>query len=80
MFLFFIFYQFSSTKSENRRAEQVLLVGGEWHQWEWGGSGERGKRLNKVHMWTNVCKCKNDTYSNYFRNQGRADKGDQWRW
>jgi hypothetical protein len=28
MFLFFIFYVFSSTKSENRRLEQVLLRGG----------------------------------------------------
>jgi hypothetical protein len=31
---------FSFTKSENRRVEQVL-PGGNWHQWEGGGVGER---------------------------------------
>jgi hypothetical protein len=31
----FFFNLLSSTKSENRREEQVL---GEWHEWEWGGS------------------------------------------
>jgi hypothetical protein len=41
MFLLFIFYAFSSTKSENRRAEQVGGEhGGFWHQWEGGGAGK----------------------------------------
>jgi hypothetical protein len=43
MFFFLSFIFFSSTKSENRRAEQVLLGGeGSWHQWEWEGEGEKG--------------------------------------
>jgi hypothetical protein len=33
----FIFYGFSSTKLENRRAEQVLPGVGVWHQWEGRG-------------------------------------------
>jgi hypothetical protein len=41
----FSFYLFSSTKSENRRVEQVLWeVGGKkegWHQLEGEGGGER---------------------------------------
>jgi hypothetical protein len=38
--LFFNF--FSSTKSENRRAEQVLPGTEGGYQWEWGGDEERG--------------------------------------
>jgi hypothetical protein len=36
----FIFYGFSSTKSKNRRAEQVLWGGGCWHWWEGEVSGK----------------------------------------
>jgi hypothetical protein len=32
LFVFFLFY---------RRAEQVLPMGKDWHQWEGGGGGER---------------------------------------
>jgi hypothetical protein len=32
VFLFFIFYVFFSTKSQNKRVEQVLAVGGGWVQ------------------------------------------------
>jgi hypothetical protein len=61
-FFLFIFYLFSSTKSENRRAEQVLprrRVGPT-------GSGEivqkEGRRTNAVQIMNIcVCKCKNDT-------------------
>jgi hypothetical protein len=38
----FYFFCFFSTKLENKTAEQVLLNGESWHQWEWGGVGERG--------------------------------------
>jgi hypothetical protein len=39
----FFFFLFSSTKSENKRAEQALR-GGRWYQWEEGdvGKGVRG--------------------------------------
>jgi hypothetical protein len=56
----FIFYVFSSIKSENRRTEQV---GGEyWHWWKGGGDGERGRRINMVQImytYVYICKCKN---------------------
>jgi hypothetical protein len=38
----FIFHLFSPIKSENRKAEQVLLKGEGLHQWEAGGVKERG--------------------------------------
>jgi hypothetical protein len=37
----FIFSLFSPTNSENRRAEQALLLEEGWHQCEKGGVGER---------------------------------------
>jgi hypothetical protein len=55
---------FYSTKSENRRAEQILPRRrcGVWHWWEGRHGGERGRRMNMVQiMYTHVCKCKNDT-------------------
>jgi hypothetical protein len=58
-----MFYVFSSIKSENRGAEQVLRVeveigtGGSR-----GGSRVRGRRMNMVQiMYTHVYECKNDT-------------------
>jgi hypothetical protein len=44
----FLFSLFSLTKPENRRAEQVLPSGEGWHQWEEGGVGKRGRRVNIV--------------------------------
>jgi hypothetical protein len=32
---------FSFTKSENRKVEQLLPLGGRWYQWEGGGQEER---------------------------------------
>jgi hypothetical protein len=53
---------FSSTKLENRRAEQVLGVG-RLAPVGWGGGRERGRRMNMVQtMYTHVCKCKSDAY------------------
>jgi hypothetical protein len=37
----FIFYTFSSTESDNKRAEQVLGKEGCWHQWEEEVAGKR---------------------------------------
>jgi hypothetical protein len=52
-------------QSENKRTYVLLGVGGEggwgggWHWQEWGGGGERGKRINMVQiMCTHVCKYK----------------------
>jgi hypothetical protein len=62
----FIFYGFSSIKSENRRVEQVLL-GGEGRRvigkgGREGGGSERGRRMNMVQtVYAQVCKCQNDT-------------------
>jgi hypothetical protein len=45
-----------------------------------GDGGERGRRMNTIQiMYTHVCKCKNDTCCNCFRNQGRGDERVQWR-
>jgi hypothetical protein len=59
----FIFYVFCSTKSENRREEQVLPgKEGDWYQCG-GGGGKRGRRVNMVQiMCTHICKCKNDIF------------------
>jgi hypothetical protein len=38
----FIFYIVSSTKSENRREDQVLSRGECWHEWDLEGDGEKG--------------------------------------
>jgi hypothetical protein len=54
----FVLSLFSSTKSENRRAEKVLPSGEGWLQWKRGGDAERSRRQR---MFTHVCKCKNDT-------------------
>jgi hypothetical protein len=66
-----IFFLFSSAVSKNRRVEQVMRwVGsvpvrvGRW----WRKEGESD--ANTVY---NVCKCKNDTCSNYLRNEGRGE-------
>jgi hypothetical protein len=52
---------FSFTKSENRRAEQVLPRRG-WYQWEEGGGGEMVREgeygANAVYT---VCKWKDET-------------------
>jgi hypothetical protein len=59
---FFIFYVFSSTKWENRRAEQVLWgkpvgTGGRGDV-----AGEKGRMMKMMKiMYTHVCKYKNDT-------------------
>jgi hypothetical protein len=65
----FIYYNvFSSTKSENRMVEQVLL-------WE-GGMTRKGVG---GWMWckqcVHVCKCKTDTCWNCSSNQRRGDRG-----
>jgi hypothetical protein len=61
MFLALSFMFFFSTKSENRRVDQVLP---DWA----GGAGRRGevgkgyRRMNMVQIiYTHVYKCKNDT-------------------
>jgi hypothetical protein len=60
MFLFFIFYVFSPTKSEDRTSS--VRWGGDWHWWEGRVGREGGRRMNMVHiMCTHVCKCKNDS-------------------
>jgi hypothetical protein len=41
-FFFFLFSLFSSTKSDNNRAEQLLPSGEGWHQWEGEDGGEIG--------------------------------------
>jgi hypothetical protein len=43
MLFCFIFSFFSSTKSENRRVEQVLPRVECWYQWEGEGVEERGE-------------------------------------
>jgi hypothetical protein len=40
----FFLFLFFNTKSENRRAEQVLARRWGWYQWEGGGDGERVKK------------------------------------
>jgi hypothetical protein len=56
----FSFSLFSSTKSENRKAEQVVPEGGGVCQWEGEMSGKGEHRAKK--MCTHVCKCKNDMW------------------
>jgi hypothetical protein len=57
------FFLFTSTKLENRRAEQVLPKDGEVGTSGRGeGMGKGGKRMNMIRkMCTHVCKCENDT-------------------
>jgi hypothetical protein len=59
----FLFYVFSLTISENRRARQVLSrVGRVLRWWEGRGGRERDRRMNTVQiMYAHVHKCKNDT-------------------
>jgi hypothetical protein len=54
-----IFYLFSSTKSENRRAEQVLPRG----KWVTPAGGGVGKESRKVNIVQNMCTCKKKTIS-----------------
>jgi hypothetical protein len=52
---------FSSTKSENRKEEQVMGLG-DWHWWEMGHGRERCEEMNTVKIiYKHVCKCKNET-------------------
>jgi hypothetical protein len=64
--MFLVLSVFSSTKLENRRAEQVLSsrgMVGVSTTGRGGGNGERGWRMNMEQiLYTHVCKCKNDTY------------------
>jgi hypothetical protein len=57
-------FLFSSTKSENRRAEQVLSGGwgkkkrDGWHRWKWEGGGEGDRSVNTmqkrcIHVYVN---------------------------
>jgi hypothetical protein len=50
-----ISYVFSSTKSENKREEQVLPKSREAGGEQWGWSGEVAQTI-----YTHVSKCKND--------------------
>jgi hypothetical protein len=53
------FYLFSSTKSENRLAEQVLGGGGIGTGGKEEVAGKGGRRMNTVHiMCTHLCECK----------------------
>jgi hypothetical protein len=59
-----MFLILSSTKLENRRAEQVLPGSGRMFgtNGRWGGGRERDRRMKMVQIiYTQVCKCKNDT-------------------
>jgi hypothetical protein len=71
------FFLFSSTKSENKRVEQVLsmvrlvLAGRGMCPCQ----GKGGRRVNMVQkLCTNVCKCKNDTCWNHSKNGGREEQ------
>jgi hypothetical protein len=44
----FLFYLFTSTKSENRRVEQILSSREAWHQWRGKIRGKGDKRVNIV--------------------------------
>jgi hypothetical protein len=73
---YFSFYPFSSAKSENRRAEQVLPSG--WVGTSVGeGGGKGGRKVSTVQkMCTNACKFNNDTCCNYSMNGGGRMKGN----
>jgi hypothetical protein len=59
-FLSFIFFLLQNQRKGGRNRSHPG-EGDAWHQWERGGSGERGRRKNMVQtMCTHVCKCKND--------------------
>jgi hypothetical protein len=51
MFFIWSFLFFSSTKSKNRRAEQVLPKGESCHQWEEGGV-EKGGEYGAKNVYT----------------------------
>jgi hypothetical protein len=54
------FFLFSSTKPENRKAEQVLLEKG-CYQWEREVAEKAGSRVNIVQiLCTDIYRCKND--------------------
>jgi hypothetical protein len=71
---------FSHRKLGNKRVEQVLAEVGEVGTSGVEKVGKVVKRVNTVQkMCTHVWKCKNDTSWHCSRNQGRRDKGEQWR-
>jgi hypothetical protein len=49
MFFFLSFLFFSSTKSENRKVEQILSGEEGWPQWEGGGDEEREQETKNVY-------------------------------
>jgi hypothetical protein len=55
MFFIVFFLFFSSTKSENRKAEQVLPRGVGWHQCEGEGIGEKDRRINTLEKKLYTC-------------------------
>jgi hypothetical protein len=58
-FSYYLLWFFSSTKLENRRAEQVLPRVGVLASVGWGGGEEQDRRTNMVQiMYKLVCKCK----------------------
>jgi hypothetical protein len=62
--MFFLYFLFFPTKSEHRRAKQMLPRGEVRHHWEGGGIGDWGRRVNIVQkMYTHVSKCINDLKS-----------------
>jgi hypothetical protein len=59
----FVFSLFSSTRLENRKAEQVLPGRRVGTSGRGEVAGKLGKRVKMVpKMCTCICKCKNDTY------------------
>jgi hypothetical protein len=76
------FFLFSSTKSENRRAEQVLPRVGVGSSGKEEVAGKGGRRVNIVQkMCTHVCKCKNETWTvETIPGMGEdVDKREWWR-
>jgi hypothetical protein len=54
-FMFFLLQNWR-TKERNRLFPRVR--GSSWHRWEWGGGGERARRVNMckqcIHMYVNA--------------------------